>query len=147
MFSCCHAQVDPDDQEPVVALGHSEARSAAEIDADRAWWFFFWKERVERGEFLTLHGTGNGNGDLKTKQVSWISDEIADNPTWLDRHPVVGANVSAPDDFLAQWQQLGDDPKPLVVDIGSGMCFAGYSGADKPEAVFPCIVGRPLYFF
>lgn len=31
---------------------------------------------------------------------------------------------------------------PLVVDNGSGMCKAGFSGDDAPRAVFPCIVGR-----
>ncbi|CAE8738173.1 unnamed protein product [Polarella glacialis] len=31
----------------------------------------------------------------------------------------------------------------LVVDIGSGMCKAGFAGDDAPRAVFPSIVGRP----
>ncbi|CAK0817169.1 unnamed protein product [Prorocentrum cordatum] len=31
----------------------------------------------------------------------------------------------------------------LVVDNGSGMCKAGFSGADAPRTVFPSIVGRP----
>jgi actin-related protein len=31
----------------------------------------------------------------------------------------------------------------LVVDNGSGMCKAGFSGEDAPRAVFPSIVGRP----
>jgi len=31
----------------------------------------------------------------------------------------------------------------LVVDNGSGMCKAGFSGDDAPRAVFPSIVGRP----
>lgn len=33
----------------------------------------------------------------------------------------------------------------LVIDNGSGMCKAGFSGEDAPRAVFPSIVGRPLY--
>jgi len=37
----------------------------------------------------------------------------------------------------------GDEPIPLVVDNGSGMCKCGFSGDDAPRAVFPSIVGRP----
>lgn len=33
----------------------------------------------------------------------------------------------------------------LVVDNGSGMCKAGFSGDDAPRAVFPSIVGRPRH--
>jgi actin-related protein len=33
----------------------------------------------------------------------------------------------------------------LVIDNGSGMVKAGFAGADAPIAVFPSIVGRPLY--
>ncbi|VDK45907.1 unnamed protein product [Taenia asiatica] len=32
---------------------------------------------------------------------------------------------------------------PLVVDNGSGMCKAGFTGDDSPCAVFPSLVGRP----
>ena len=35
--------------------------------------------------------------------------------------------------------------QPLVVDNGSGMCKAGFSGDDAPRAVFPSIVGRPRH--
>jgi actin-related protein len=31
----------------------------------------------------------------------------------------------------------------LVIDNGSGLCKAGFSGEEGPRAVFPCIVGRP----
>jgi len=31
----------------------------------------------------------------------------------------------------------------LVVDNGSGLCKAGFSGEEGPRSVFPCIVGRP----
>ena len=31
----------------------------------------------------------------------------------------------------------------LVVDNGSGLCKAGFSGEDAPRCVFPCIVGTP----
>jgi actin beta/gamma 1 len=31
----------------------------------------------------------------------------------------------------------------LVVDNGSGLCKAGFSGEEAPRSVFPCIVGRP----
>jgi len=37
----------------------------------------------------------------------------------------------------------GDEVAALVVDNGSGMCKAGFSGDDAPRAVFPSIVGRP----
>ncbi|KAK8815036.1 actin [Blastocystis sp. ATCC 50177/Nand II] len=33
--------------------------------------------------------------------------------------------------------------KALIIDNGSGMCKAGFSGDDAPRAVFPSIVGRP----
>uniref|UniRef100_A0A3P9L210 Uncharacterized protein n=1 Tax=Oryzias latipes TaxID=8090 RepID=A0A3P9L210_ORYLA len=33
----------------------------------------------------------------------------------------------------------------LVVDIGSGLCKAGFAGDDAPQAVFPSIVGRPRH--
>jgi actin beta/gamma 1 len=31
----------------------------------------------------------------------------------------------------------------VVIDNGSGMCKAGFSGEDEPRAVFPSVVGRP----
>jgi actin-related protein len=39
----------------------------------------------------------------------------------------------------------GDSAGALVVDNGSGMVKAGFAGDDAPRAVFPSIVGRPLY--
>jgi len=40
----------------------------------------------------------------------------------------------------------GDNDTPgLVVDNGSGMVKAGFSGDDAPRAVFPSIVGRPRH--
>lgn len=33
----------------------------------------------------------------------------------------------------------------LVIDVGSGMCKAGFSGDDAPRAVFPTIIGRPKH--
>jgi len=38
-----------------------------------------------------------------------------------------------------------DDVQALVVDNGSGMCKAGFSGDDAPRAVFPSVVGRPRH--
>ena len=35
--------------------------------------------------------------------------------------------------------------QPLVIDNGSGMCKAGFSGDDAPRAVFPCLIGRPKH--
>jgi actin len=37
------------------------------------------------------------------------------------------------------------DWQPIVIDNGSGMCKAGFSGDDAPRAVFPCVVGRPKH--
>lgn len=37
------------------------------------------------------------------------------------------------------------DEGAIVIDNGSGMCKAGFSGEDAPRAVFPSIVGRPMY--
>jgi actin-related protein len=43
--------------------------------------------------------------------------------------------------------ETGDDKKgesqALVIDVGSGMCKAGFAGDDAPRAVFPSIVGKP----
>ncbi|KAJ7447030.1 actin 2 [Mycena galericulata] len=40
---------------------------------------------------------------------------------------------------------MDDDITALVIDNGSGMCKAGFSGEDAPRAVFPAIVGRPRH--
>ncbi|KAI5188417.1 actin beta/gamma 1 [Nematocida sp. AWRm77] len=40
---------------------------------------------------------------------------------------------------------LEQDKTPLVVDNGSGMCKAGYSGDDAPRVVFPSIIGTPKH--
>jgi len=41
-------------------------------------------------------------------------------------------------------QSQPDAPPPaLVIDIGSGICKAGFAGEELPRAVFPSIVGRP----
>jgi actin beta/gamma 1 len=37
------------------------------------------------------------------------------------------------------------DWQPIVIDNGSGMCKAGFSGDDAPRAVFPSVVGRPKH--
>jgi actin-related protein len=37
-----------------------------------------------------------------------------------------------------------EEAQSLVIDNGSGMCKAGFTGDDAPRAVFPLIVGRPL---
>jgi actin-related protein len=34
---------------------------------------------------------------------------------------------------------------PIVIDNGSGMCKAGFSGEDAPRTSFPSIVGQPKY--
>jgi len=38
-----------------------------------------------------------------------------------------------------------EDVQALVVVNGSGMCKAGFAGADAPRSVFPSIVGRPKH--
>ena len=40
---------------------------------------------------------------------------------------------------------IDDTVQALVVDNGSGVCKAGFSGEDAPRVVFPSIVGRPRY--
>ncbi|XP_059280051.1 actin-104-like isoform X1 [Lycium ferocissimum] len=39
----------------------------------------------------------------------------------------------------------GNDIRPLVIDIGTGMGKAGFAGDDSPRAIFPSIVGRPRH--
>jgi actin beta/gamma 1 len=36
-----------------------------------------------------------------------------------------------------------DSQVHVVIDNGSGLCKAGFSGEEAPRSVFPCIVGRP----
>ena len=36
-----------------------------------------------------------------------------------------------------------EESQGVVIDNGSGMCKAGFSGDDAPKAAFPSIVGRP----
>lgn len=38
---------------------------------------------------------------------------------------------------------MAEDLKVLVVDNGSGVVKAGFSGEDAPRAIFPSIIGRP----
>ncbi len=40
---------------------------------------------------------------------------------------------------------MSEEETPLVVDNGSGMVKAGFSGEDAPRAVFPSIVGKPRH--
>merc|ERR1719270_2300375 len=40
-------------------------------------------------------------------------------------------------------EQESDEVSPVVIDIGSGLCKAGFAGEDAPRVVFPSIVGRP----
>ena len=44
---------------------------------------------------------------------------------------------------ILNFKMCDDDVAALVVDNGSGMCKAGFAGEVAPQAVFPCIVGRP----
>lgn len=39
----------------------------------------------------------------------------------------------------------GDDVPAIVIDNGSGLCKAGFSGDESPKAVFPSIIGRPKH--
>ena len=38
---------------------------------------------------------------------------------------------------------MAEENQVLVVDNGSGVVKAGFSGEDAPRATFPSIVGRP----
>ena len=40
---------------------------------------------------------------------------------------------------------MADEVQTLVIDNGSGMCKAGFSGDEAPRSVFPSVVGRPKY--
>jgi len=55
------------------------------------------------------------------------------------RKESVGNNLN----FLRS--QRMSDVQCVVVDNGSGMCKAGFSGDDAPRSVFPSIVGRPRH--
>ena len=38
---------------------------------------------------------------------------------------------------------MTEPTKAIVIDNGSGMMKAGFGGEDKPQCVFPCMLGRP----
>lgn len=38
-----------------------------------------------------------------------------------------------------------DDIQSIVLDCGDGMTKVGFAGDDAPRAVFPSVVGKPLY--
>lgn len=38
---------------------------------------------------------------------------------------------------------MADDQTTCVIDNGSGVVKAGFSGEDAPRAIFPSIIGRP----
>lgn len=40
-------------------------------------------------------------------------------------------------------EELGSETKAMVIDNGSGMCKAGFSGEQQPRSVFPEVIGRP----
>ena len=37
---------------------------------------------------------------------------------------------------------MSEEQQTIVIDNGSGVIKAGYSGEDAPRAIFPTIVGR-----
>lgn len=38
---------------------------------------------------------------------------------------------------------MSESQQHIVIDNGSGLCKAGFSGEDAPRCIFPCMVGRP----
>ena len=40
---------------------------------------------------------------------------------------------------------MSEEILPVVIDNGSGMCKAGFGFEELPRAVFPALVGRPIY--
>jgi actin-related protein len=38
---------------------------------------------------------------------------------------------------------MSEDQQTVVIDNGSGVVKAGFSGEDAPRAIFPSIIGRP----
>jgi actin, other eukaryote len=38
---------------------------------------------------------------------------------------------------------MAEDNQILVIDTGSGVVKAGFSGEDAPKRIFPSIIGRP----
>ncbi|KAA0163544.1 hypothetical protein FNF28_04201 [Cafeteria roenbergensis] len=65
--------------------------------------------------------------------------------TWTTARGKARATTDTfPEDSEAA-EMADEDVQPLVVDNGSGMCKAGFSGDDAPRAVFPSIVGRPRH--
>ena len=40
---------------------------------------------------------------------------------------------------------MTEDIVAIVIDNGSGICKAGFSGDDAPKTLFPAVVGRPKH--
>jgi actin-related protein len=40
---------------------------------------------------------------------------------------------------------MTDGNEAVVIDNGSGMVKAGFSGEEQPRCTFPAVVGRPKY--
>ena len=57
-------------------------------------------------------------------------------------------NIEKDIEIEKSWKQIEmaeTEITSIVIDNGSGVCKAGFSGDDAPRAVFPSIVGRPRY--
>eukprot|EP00949_MAST-11_sp_MAST-11-sp1_P001996 g1996.t1 len=48
-------------------------------------------------------------------------------------------------DNMYDWVMDATYNQPLVIDNGTGIIKAGFSGSDKPKCVFPAYVGRPKH--
>ena len=40
---------------------------------------------------------------------------------------------------------MTEEVAAIVIDNGSGICKAGFSGEDQPKTLFPAVVGRPKH--
>jgi len=106
-----------------------------DVSLGRAEWLVLWN-RFDQCKYETQQHTLLNMQDIEcnvgTRRVCGAISNVLSTVVFVG---VVAVN------FL---QIMADDEQtPLVVDNGSGMCKAGYSGNDAPQCVFPSIVGVP----
>ncbi|CAJ1397468.1 unnamed protein product [Effrenium voratum] len=98
------------------------------------------------GERMTKELTALAPATMKIKVVApperkysvWIGGSILSS---LSTFQQMWISKGEYDESVAM--ALNDEVVALVVDNGSGVCKAGFSGDDAPRSVFPSIIGRP----
>ena len=82
------------------------------------------------------------------KHVYNYNDTYADYSTLtVCRIPgpaIMSGRIDVPADQVSEDSEE-DEQVAIVMDMGSGMCKAGFAGDDAPRACFSSVVGRPRF--